>query len=139
MKVVALVGEGNTGKSHTINVVYNFLLKDGYCQIPEHFRILGNPIYEDFIDILEKDEIKIGFAGMGDYITGEGRSIKNLLAELYIKECDVAICACRNNPKMLMAVQSYTPHSIVIKTLSKGNENHRIVNVADALKIIALI
>ncbi|MFD2240390.1 hypothetical protein ACFSMX_05010 [Flectobacillus roseus] len=32
MKVIALVGAENTGKSHTINLAYAFLLRDGYIK-----------------------------------------------------------------------------------------------------------
>ncbi len=135
MKVIALVGEENTGKSHTINLVYNFLIRDGYTQVEGNFRNLGNPVFEDFIDIIEKNGIKVGFVGMGDYITGEGRGLKSLLSELQTKRCDVAICASRTNPKMLMAVKVYS-HDIVEKTLSTGIANHRIVNVLDALEMI---
>ena len=57
MKVIALVGNENTGKLHTINVVYSFLLRDAYGQIPGHFRNLGDPAYEDFFDILTKENL----------------------------------------------------------------------------------
>lgn len=58
MKVIALVGNENTGKSHTINVVYSFLLRYGYTQIPGYFRELGNPKYEDLLDILSDSDEK---------------------------------------------------------------------------------
>ena len=95
MKVIALSGAENTGKSHTINVVYNFLLRDGYIQLPGHFRVLGNPIFEDIIDIITKKKVLVGFVGMGDYQRGQGASLKSLLEELKNKGCHVAICACR--------------------------------------------
>lgn len=139
MKVIALSGAVDTGKSHVINIVYTFLLRNGYTQIPGYFRELGNPAYEDFIDILEKEGKKVGFVGMGDYITGVGRGLKNLLEELKTKGCDVAVCACRDNPKIIAAVTAYLTHDIVNKTLSTGRENDRIVNVADALTMITYI
>ena len=69
MKVIALRGEADTGKTETLNIVYQLLLSSGYKQIKNHFEVLGNPIIRDFLDILENDEtkIKIGFATMGDY------------------------------------------------------------------------
>jgi hypothetical protein len=135
MKVIALRGEKDTGKSHTINVVYHFLLRDNWVQVPGHFRLLGNPDFEDFLDILSKDSLVIGIIGMGDYIIGPG-SVKNLLKELENKGCHVAICACRTSPKIEAAVNGYPEHVWVEKTLSAGIENNRIVNVANAIQII---
>lgn len=139
MKVIALVGAENSGKSHTINVVYSLLLASGYTQVQDHFRTLGNPKNKDFIDILEKDDKKVGFVGMGDYTTGIGKSLESLLDELKNNGCDVTICACRNNPKIVAAVKNYASHFIVSKTLSTGSENDRIVNVADAITMITYI
>lgn len=139
MRVIALVGAENTGKSHTINLVYAFLLREGFVQIPGHFRVLGNPRFEDFIDILEKDGKRIGFVGMGDYIIGEGKSLKSLLDELMQNQCHLGVCACRDNPKILSAVLSYSSHLIFQKTNSTSEENNRIVNVRDAIRIIESI
>ena len=142
MKVIALVGAENTGKSHTINLAYAFLLRDGYTQVPEHFRTLGNPVYEDCIDILEKDHLKIAIIGLGDYIRGKETSLKNLLKEAQGKGCDITICACRYNAEktaILEAVKEYPDHSLVHKTLSTGRANDRIVNVADATTLLSYI
>lgn len=139
MKVIALIGEENTGKSHTINIIYTFLLRDGYVQIPGHFRELGNPAHKDFIDILEYHDKKVGFVSLGDYVTGVGRSLRSLLEELRVKGCDVAICASRNNPKIISAVTAYPLHILENKTHSSGRENDRTVNVKDALKMITHI
>jgi hypothetical protein len=136
MKVITLRGAENTGKSHVINMVYSFLLRDGYTQVPGNFRELGNPKFEDIIDILTKDDVLIGFVGMGDYQTGKGSSLKSLLEELKIKGCHIAICASRNNAKIISAVTEYPNHHIVDKTISSGSSNNRIVNVIDANSII---
>lgn len=139
MKVIALIGEENTGKSHTINIIYTFLLRDGYSQIPGNFRELGNPAHKDFIDILEYHDKKVGFISLGDYVTGVGRSLRSLLEELQIKGCDVAVCASRNNPRIISAVTAYPLHVLENKTRSSGRENDRTVNVKDALKMITYI
>lgn len=139
MKVIALSGAEDTGKSHTINIAYSFLLRDGYVQVPGNFRGLGNSNNKDCIDILEKDGKKVGFVGMGDYINGAGKSLKSLLEELELKGCDTALCAARDNPKILAAVQAYSHHIIIQKTLSTGEENNRIVNTHDAIVMISHI
>lgn len=139
MKVIALKGAENTGKSHVINMVYSFLLRDGYTQVPGNFRVLGNPKFEDIIDILTKDDVLIGFVGMGDYQIGQGSSLKSLLEELKRKGCHVAICACRDVANIVNAVTQYPVHHIVDKTPSSGSSDNRIVNVIDANTIISNI
>lgn len=138
MKVIALRGDKNTGKSHTINIVYQFLLKDKWLQVQGHFRVLGNPTYEDIIDILEKDGILLGIIGMGDYIRTDG-SLAKLIKELELKGCHIVICSCRNNPKIEIAVSQYQNHFFIDKTPSTGENNNRIVNGFDAERILIKI
>lgn len=135
MKVVALVGDVDTGKSHTINIVYYFLLRSGYTQVPGHFRILGNLAFEDVFDVLTIPGKKVGIIGMGDYAIGTN-SLKNLLQQMDVIGCDVVVCACRNKPRIEAAVKAYSPHIFVSKTLSAGRDNDRIVNVADATILV---
>ena len=47
MKLIALRGKENTGKSHVINITYQFLLSDGWVQVPGNYRELGNKIHND--------------------------------------------------------------------------------------------
>lgn len=139
MKVIALRGGVDTGKSHTINIVYSFLLRDGFKQdSTPYYRDLGDPIYKDFIDVLARGELRIGIVGMGDYVIGR-ESLANLIKELSAEQCSVVICACRDTPKIVDAVAQYPNHFFVDKTPSTGKHNHRIVNVQDAERMIQLI
>lgn len=138
MKVIALRGPVNTGKSHTINIVYQFLLKDGWTQVPNNFRILGNPNFEDIIDILTKDGILLGIIGIGDYQKGLN-STKRLLQEITTKGCSIAICSCRNIAGIEKAIMAYPLHIFVDKTLSTGLNNNRLVNFTDSQEIMKLI
>ncbi|THU36106.1 hypothetical protein FAM09_22240 [Niastella caeni] len=135
MKVVALLGNQNTGKSHAINVAYFFLLNNGFTQVPGHFRILGNPDFEDVFDILENGGKKVGIIGMGDYEKGRD-SLKSLLNEMKTLGCTSVICSCQTRPNIEAAVRAYSPHVFVPKTPSAGPEMHRIVNVIDANTLI---
>ena len=109
MKVIAIKGDENTGKSHTINVVYSFLVRNGYKQVPGHFKILGNPKFQDVFDVLTKDGLTLGIIGMGDYERTNCR-IDNLLDSMESKSCDVVLCACRNKPKIIENIQQkYSP------------------------------
>lgn len=138
MKVVALRGPQNMGKSHTLNVAYQFLLRDGYLQVPGHFRSLGNPTQEDILDILEKDGQKIGHCDMGDYQRGSD-SLTNLLKYLEDNGCDVAICSCQDKLGIVKAVSSYKNYVFISKTPSKGDFDNRIVNGIDAERLVKAI
>lgn len=138
MKVVALRGPVDSGKSHTLNIVYQLLLKDGYVQVPGYFSILGNPVFEDILDILEKKGKRVGVCGMGDYAIGGG-SLQNLLAQLAANTCDVAVCACQLKPRIQKAVTAYPLHHFIDKAPSTGESTHRIVNGIDADAMFRLV
>ena len=135
MKLIALRGKENTGKSHVINIAYQFLLNEGWIQVPGNFRVLGNPIYDDIIDILEKDNALIGIIGAGDYQIGL-MGLKNLIKELEDKNCDIVLCACRTNPKIEIAVTNFPNHTWIDKTISTGRDIDRIANNIDLRKIM---
>lgn len=149
MYVIALAGKKNRGKSHTLNIVYQLLLSDGYTQVknlPPHFifRILGNPVQEDFIDILQKRGKVIGFATMGDYYQGnkddKGDTIKNLLKTLFDVGCTTAICACttenlsKDESKIQLEIGLY-PNIVLEKSVTNIQSQERIINNIDAQKI----
>lgn len=145
MKVIALRGDENSGKSHTINIVYTLLLKKGYVQVPGYYRPLGDPKYFDAFDILEDGGLKVGIIGMGDYVRKAGSSVKDLLAQQFRNGCHVVICTCRPNKSMENSIKAYQAHHFVDKTLSpnpRGNgfgPDYRIINFQDAETLISLI
>lgn len=75
----------------SLNVVYDFLLRYNYQQFPGFFSVLGDPKNENVLDILTRDDIKIGIIGMGDLV-GE---LKRCLIYLGQQGCDSIICAFR--------------------------------------------
>jgi hypothetical protein len=136
MKVIALRGSVSSGKSHTINIVYQLLLVEGFRQVPGYFRELGNPMNEDIIDVLEKDNTLVGVIGIGDYERGEV-ALSKLLKELEKIGCKIVFCTCRSNrPGIEEAVSNYIDHVFVGKTTSLGASNHRIVNNIDAKRML---
>ena len=142
MDIIALRGNSDVGKSETLNIVYQFMLLFGYIQAPpgpRHFRILGNRIQKDFIDILEKKGRRIGIATMGDYARGP-ESVANLLSYLDGQHCDKAICACNITlPGTVNAVTAYLNHQILDKTVTAVAAEQRIRNGEDAERIYRLI
>lgn len=140
MEVIALHGPSNKGKSETLNIVYQLMLLYGYTQVPGHFRILGNPVQKDFIDILEKDGKCYGIATMGDYARKPNECVKDLLHYLNSQGCHKAICACNDNLLgTVNAVKAYA-HTLYPKTNVTPHEHlYRIINHQDALHIYSLL
>jgi hypothetical protein len=138
MKVIALLGIENTGKSHTINLVYSLLLVKGYNQVSGYFENLGDPKFEDFFDVLIKEDIKVGFVAMGDYERGKSK-LSNYIAKLEHLSCDFVICACRDKDGIKNEVKKFETHVFISKIISKGAEENRIINVKDAIKMIEKI
>lgn len=136
MKVIALKGDENKGKSMTLNIVYHRLIANGATQlIPLRFRELGDPNQRDFLDVLSYNGQTIGFATMGDLDNKEKDSVYDLLAELDSYGCDLAITTCRETGDTFNAVTGYRPHIIISKTPARAKSSERIYNVQDALAV----
>ena len=89
MELIVLKGKENTGKTTTINYVYNKLRGEGYIESsPKDFKDLGDV---DFLTVLEKDGVKIGVVSQGD----EADKIPIYLKKLKEKDCQKVICALR--------------------------------------------
>lgn len=138
MKVLALIGGQNCGKSETLNIVYHLLLLNGYTQVPGYFQILGNPVMKDCIDVFEKDNKIIGIVTQGDYVIGIN-SIAAHLSTLSSAHCVTAICACTNkNPKAELQVKAYPDHHLFHKVTTSPSLQ-RIANNIDAQTIFSAI
>jgi hypothetical protein len=143
MYVIALTGKVNTGKTETLNIVYQLLLFDGYKQVknlpsPFIFRVLGND-QKDFTDVLEKKGKVVGIVTMGDFYSKEGddgETIKNLLRRLFNAGCTTAICACtgENVEKIRLELQDY-PNITFQKSIASQPSEERIKNNSDAQTI----
>lgn len=138
MDVIALRGNSDVGKSTTINIVYQLMLFNGYTQLPGHFRVLGNPVQKDFIDVLELHGVKIGVVSQGDLSRGID-SLRNHLAYLQSVGCAKAVCACTTNIGTVKAVMSYPIHHFQNKVPSTTSSLERIENNRDAIIIYRLI
>lgn len=146
MKIIALQGKRNKGKSETLNIVYQFMLLFGYTQVPGHFRELGNPIQKDFTDILEKKGMRIGIATLGDYDDYKSDSdalpgdiIQDLITHLQSHGCKKVICACNIKlAKAIAFIKSYQ-HHFVKKTETSVKSEQRIRNGEDAEIIYKLV
>lgn len=136
MKIVALKGGDSTGKSSTLNLVYDDLVGSGATIINPKV-VLGNPAQKDFECVLLYSSKQIAFYTMGDYAKNTIASIKkyNLLC------VDILILA--TNDKFVtptVEIVKY-PNVILPKTLAspKNKANNLIANQGDCLIILGNI
>jgi hypothetical protein len=125
-----LSGEGNSGKSTTLNLVYDYI-NPAEEDIIQPKTILGNPKYRDFECIICSKNKTVAFFTMGDF------SIK--LCDAIIKydklNCDILVLAC--NTKFVYPYQRIKnyPYVIIDKTVAPASE-HDCANKIDMNKIL---
>lgn len=96
MQIIVLKGNSNTGKTITLNLVYDIFLQRGATLISDK-QTIGNPKQNDFEVIVEWKSKKIGFFTMGDYST----YLANAIYRYEELDCDILICAISTNtPKV---------------------------------------
>lgn len=139
MKIIALKGIQNSGKTSTINILYSLLLNNGAKQIPNKFKYLEN---NDFIDVLEYPSLSviIGIVSQGDYINGKF-SVRRHLEYLESCDCDITICSCttgKEKTKIITFIEAYD-HVFISKTQSPSKDKERIANFDDAIKLLTQI
>lgn len=134
MKIIALKGPGSSGKSTTLNLVYDKLIHLGAkVLVPKTF--LLNPKQIDFECILEYTGKKIAFYTMGDY---SGKTIGAI--DKYNKGlCDVLILATNDKlVKPTKKILSFSSCIFITKTIASpiNTNNLQIANDTDRDTII---
>ncbi len=110
--ILALQGRGKTGKTTTIRLLRNKLIRRGFVSIYPLFRNTN-----DFVDILQRGRVKVGVTTQGDLY----RIIKTNLNILESYDCDVMICACRTKGRTINAVTEYKKYERTIIPKLTGN------------------
>jgi len=134
MKIIALVGLSNTGKTTTINLVYNMVLQQGGMTTQKQ-PLGGDP--NDFLDIVLWKNIKIVFFSMGDNSTALANAIYNYREQ----NCDLMICSLSiGTPKIRAnnALNSFNATRIN-KTIDSQTNLEINANINDAQTILNLI
>ncbi len=142
MKLIILTGASDKGKSQTLNLTFNALINFGYTRFQNHFRTLGDPIQNDFIDIVERNNYRIGFATMGDYevnLKHPQDTVQELFTYLQNQQCDCIVLACNSNlSTALTFLQAHNP--IVIHKQTDANATMQpLLNAIDAEIIYKLM
>lgn len=135
MKIIALRGNEISGKTTVIDIVYHFLIRDGYRQVTGQFRPIESSGNSCFVDCLTWNKIKLGISNSGNLIIGKN-GLKGLIKEFEELKCNMMIIDCLYNSQNANLLENYKNHSFVEKTECKDISLVRIVNVADAEEII---
>ena len=75
MELIVLKGEAHSGKTATINYVYNELIKRNWKEVVPYTEISNG----DFWAVLEKNEIRLGIVSQGDYVGEKENSVEKHL------------------------------------------------------------
>jgi hypothetical protein len=141
MKIIALKGPANSGKTYTLNTAYTLLLNAGYVQVRGYFtqavvyNFLGEKVYGslDFTDILMHGEKKTGIT------TGTKNELAATL-ELFQKAgCDTVICACHDSDEDINTIESYGVPVFIEKTPQDTVSLKRINDFTFAKKLVELV
>ena len=99
MKIIVLQGRPKVGKTSTLTLMYEKLLKDGYSELNKVIATSS----DDFHAILEKDGHKVGLNTAGDTV----ECVKTPFEAFEKAGCDIYITACH------MRRTKYSPKSYI--------------------------
>lgn len=135
MKIIALQGLSNTGKTTTIGLVYELLLQNGGKSTNK--TPLGlDP--KDFCDIvLGYKNLKIAIFTIGDNST----AISKAISGYNVLECDIFICSLSTGTPKIRANNKINrfPNTRIVKTTCPPAINENQANNTDANTIFSLI
>ncbi|WP_430408701.1 hypothetical protein [Kordia sp.] len=135
MRIIALRGEGNCGKTTTLNLVYDDLIAKGATVFIAKKQVGGDK--RDFETVLIYHGKKIAFFTMGDY------SIYLIEAIIKYEALKVDILICASNIKFVKPIKKIVTynHNLVIKSIAspKTKTANSIENNKDATTIVGLI
>lgn len=107
MKIIMLKGPNNSGKTMTLNLVYDELVNNRQAKIIEPRTAISN---NDFSCLLEYKGLKVAIFSMGDYVK-DINSIWNAIKNYTNKSADVLIIA---NSNKLIPETSMRQHNYVL-------------------------
>ena len=134
MRILVLTGISNSGKSTTLNLLYNMIIPN-IGQSLNNRIILGDPIQNDFSETLSYHNEIVEFYTMGDYPQKLRIAIRNAA----IRNTNVFICACSRLDNGLINELQKHRTAFISKTLTVVGTQQLVFNTADAQMIFNLI
>lgn len=136
MQIIVLQGMPNTGKTKTLNLVFDIMVLNG-GGVSTNRQVLGNPSQNDFSDIVKWNNQKVAFFTMGDYSTYLAKAIYDFNRQ----NCDILVCALSINTVKKRANNALNKFNAtrITKTVAPNQNAELAVNTADAQTISNLI
>lgn len=136
MRIIVLQGMPNTGKTSTLNLVYDMLVPNG-GGVSTNRQVIGNLSQNDFSDIVVRGTQRIAFFTMGDYST----YLANAIYDYNRQGCDVLVCALSTNNAKVRANNALNQFNTtrINKTIAPNITTELTTNTADAQTIFNLI
>jgi thymidylate kinase len=136
MRIIVLQGMPNTGKTRTLNLVYDMLVPNG-GGVSTNRQVIGNPVQNDFSDIVIRGNQRIAFFTMGDYST----FLANAIYDYNRQNCDVLVCTLSTNTAKVRANNALNQFNTtrINKTIAPNTPAELATNTADAQTIFNLI
>lgn len=134
MKIIALQGPQNSGKTTAINELYDLLIKDSSTYMLEEDKFSfyqeqkKQPLAKDFFAIFKRGDITIGVSSYGDTSELIERSFD------YFKKqnCDVSITACLTSGRTYNSVINFDQKAHFIRKYKEKNSTLYSVKNKDA-------
>lgn len=135
MRIIVLQGMPNTGKTRTLNLVFDLLIQNSGASTNRQG--IGNPTQNDFSDIVQWNNQRIAFFTMGDYST----YLANAIYDYHNRNCDVLVCALSTNTAKVRANNALNKLSAtrINKTIAPNQNAELATNTAEAQTIFNLI
>ncbi len=135
MRIIVLQGMPNTGKTRTLNLVYDMLVPNGGGVSTNRQPLGGDP--RDFSDIVVRGTQRIAFFTMGDYST----YLANAIYDYDRQGCDVLVCALSTNNAKVRANNALNQFNTtrINKTIAPNATAELATNTVDAQTIFNLI
>lgn len=135
MRIIALQGMPDIGKTSTLNLVYDMLVLNGGGVSTIRQPLGGDP--RDFSDIVVRGTQRIAFFTMGDYST----YLANAIYDYDRQGCDVLVCALSTNNAKVRANNALNQFNTtrINKTIAPNGTSELATNTADAQTIFNLI
>lgn len=138
MRVIIVRGDSDTGKSTTLNLVFDELTGSRYVASTRYKTRIGNPINRDFeAEVILTDNRVVAFYTMGDY---DVKYIMKAIKHFRDIKIDVLILASNNglNTHFDFITNNFA-HTIIIKSVANGAMNNIVCNLQDCGTILSLL
>jgi septin family protein len=121
VKIILLSGQPNTGKTTTMNLLFDELMSNGGVLLEEKTQLGGNPL--DFCSVTSFNSQKVVIYSMGDSLW----PCVNAIIKYASSDILIMAYSDRFANNLSLIVRSGEGHSVINKTENNDNDVHSIM------------